>query len=200
MDEVPWFEYEEDDLDVAQRAFVDVLAERAGSWLVDPLDTVVLPSAHTYDGQLIVYLDIGDPQRNQGVLTVGTHFDGFVVRGGALHNQDFTVRQAASEFVFGAAGSPTELGNRVAEWFEAVLARPLVRCEWHHEGRMYAVRYEYADTGRGLCEGFETLLAPDALRKRLAADGMIRGRGRINRAGLGQPDAVAHIRGVHPDQ
>ncbi|MFD3538334.1 hypothetical protein ACFWUQ_02390 [Streptomyces sp. NPDC058662] len=61
MDETPCFEYEEDDLDIAQRAFVDVLAERAGSWLVDPLDTVVLPSANTSNGQLIVYLDIGDP-------------------------------------------------------------------------------------------------------------------------------------------
>ncbi|MFE3070018.1 hypothetical protein [Streptomyces sp. NPDC059247] len=199
MDDIPWFEYEEDDLNVAQRAFVDVLSERAGSWLVDPLDTVVLPSAHTFDGQLIVSLDIGDPQRNQGVLTVGAHFDGSVVRGGELHNQDFTIRQA-SEFVLEAAGSPTELGNSVADWFEAVLARPLVRCEWHHEGMMYAVRYEYADTGRGLCEGFETPLAPDALRKRLAADGVVRGRGRINRAGLGQPDVITHVRGVHPDQ
>lgn len=49
------------------RAFVDVLAERAASWLVDQLDTVVLPSTNTSNGQLIVYLDIGDPQRNQGV-------------------------------------------------------------------------------------------------------------------------------------
>ncbi|MFF9378107.1 hypothetical protein ACF1BB_26675 [Streptomyces griseoluteus] len=200
MDEIPWFEYDEDDLDGAQRAFVDVLAERAGSWLVNPLDTVVLPSAHTSDGQLIVYLDIGDPQRNRGVLTVGAHFDGSVVRGGELHNQDFTVQQTASEFTFEAAGSPTELANRTAEWFEAVLARPLVRCEWHHEGRMYAVRYEYADTGQGLSEGLETPLAPDALRKRLAADGVMRGRGRINRAGLGQPDVIARIRGARPDQ
>jgi len=200
MDEIPWFEYDEDDLDGAQRAFVDVLAERAGSWLVDPLDTVVLPSAHTSDGRLIVYLDIGDPQRNRGVLTVGAHFDGSVVRGGKLHNQDFTIQQTASEFAFEAAGSPAELANRAAKWFEAVLARPLVRCEWHHEGRMYAVRYEYADTGRGLSEGFETPLAPDALRKSLAADGVIRGRGRINRAGLGQPDVITHIRGAWPDQ
>lgn len=29
---IPWFEYDEGDLDLAQRAFVDVLAERAGSW------------------------------------------------------------------------------------------------------------------------------------------------------------------------
>ncbi|MCF3105948.1 hypothetical protein IPZ58_30880 [Streptomyces roseoverticillatus] len=200
MDEIPWFEYDEDDLDLVQRAFVDVLAERAGSWLVDPLDTVVLPSAHTSDGQLIVYLDIGDPQRNQGVLTVGAHFDGSAARGGELRNQDFAVRQTASEFAFEAAGSPTELAGRAAEWFEAVLARPLVRCEWHHAGRTYAVRYEYADTGRGISEGFETPLAPDALRKRLAADSVIRGRGRINRASLGQPDVIAHVRGVRPDQ
>ncbi|MFJ8868763.1 hypothetical protein ACIRD6_23725 [Streptomyces sp. NPDC102473] len=198
MDEIPWFEYDEDDLDVAQRAFVDVLADRAGTWLVHPLDTVVLPSTSTSDGRLIVYLDIGDPQRNQGVLTVGAHFDGCFVRGGQLHNQDFAVQQAASEFILGAAGSPAELGNRAADGFEAVLARPPVRWEWHHEGRMYAVRYQYADTGRGLSEGFEDSPAPDALRKRLAADGM--SRGRINRADLGQPDVIAHVRGVRLDQ
>ena len=200
MDKVPWFEYEEDDLNVAQRAFVDVLAERAGSWLVDPLDTVVLPSARTFDGRLIVYLDIGDPQRDRGVLTVGARFDGSVVRGGKLHNQDFTVEEASSEFIFGAAADPMELGHRAAEWFEAILARPLVRWEWHHQGRTYAVRYEYADTGQGLSEGFEGSLAPDALRKRLAADGVIRGRSRINRASLGQPDVIAHVRGDHRDQ
>ncbi|MFE6782100.1 hypothetical protein ACFVFF_07550 [Streptomyces sp. NPDC057680] len=200
MYEIPWFEYDEDGLDVAQRAFVDVLAERAGSWLVDTLDPVVLPSENTSDGQLIVYLDIGDPQRNQGILTVGAHFDGSVVRGGKLHNQDFTIQQNASELIFGAAGGPVELASRTADWFETVLARPLVRCEWHHEARIYAVRYEYAGTGRGLCEGYEDALAPDGLRKRLAADGVIRGRGLINRAGLGQPDVIAHVRGARPDQ
>ncbi|MEW2136422.1 hypothetical protein AB0892_07395 [Streptomyces sp. NPDC005409] len=45
---------------------MDVLAERAASWLVDPLDTVVPPSTNTSNGQLIVYLDIADPQRNRG--------------------------------------------------------------------------------------------------------------------------------------
>ncbi|MDX3233161.1 hypothetical protein [Streptomyces sp. ME19-01-6] len=200
MDEIPWFEYDQDDLDVAQRAFVDVLAERAGSWLVDPLNTVVLPTAYTSNGQLIVYLDIDDPQRNRVVLTVGAHFDGSAIRGGELHNQDFTVQQSTSEFTFEAAGSPSVLANRAAEWLEVVLARPLVRCEWHHQGRIYAVRYEYADTGRGLSEGFETPLAPPMLRKRLAAEGVDRGRGRINRAGLGQPDVIAHVRGVRPDQ
>lgn len=200
MDGIAWFEYDEDELDIGQRAFVDVLAEHAGSWQVDPLDTVVLPSAQTANGQLIVYLDIGDAQRNRGVLTVGVYFDGSGVRGGELHNQDFTIRETASEFVFEAAGDPAELANRAAEWFEVVLARPLVRCEWHYAGRMYAVRYEYADTGRGLCEGFEEPLAPHALRERLAADGVVRGKGQINCACLGQPDVIAHVRGIRPDQ
>ncbi|MFI8185999.1 hypothetical protein ACIF70_36615 [Actinacidiphila glaucinigra] len=200
MDEIPWFEYDEGDLDVAQRAFVDVLAERARSWLVDPLDTVVLPPAHTSNGQLITYLDIDDPQRNQGVLTVGTHFDGSVVRGGELHNQDFSIKETETVPTFRAAGGPAELAGTTAEWLEAVLARPLVRCEWHHRGRMYAVRYEYADTGRGLSEGFENSLAPLALQSRLAVAGVERGRGWINRAGLGEPDVIAHVRGAHSGQ
>ncbi|WP_107655757.1 hypothetical protein [Nocardia suismassiliense] len=200
MDEIPWFEYDEDDLDIAQRAFVDVLAVRAGSWQVDPLDTVVLPSAHTFNSQLIVYLDIGDAQRNRGILTVGAHFDGSVVRGGQLHNQDFTIQETASEFVFETTGDAANLASRTAEWFEGVLARPLVRSEWHHKGRMYAVRYEYTDTGRGVSEGFEDAAAPYPLRKRLAADRVIRGKGRINQRELGQPDVIAHVRGVRSNQ
>lgn len=200
MNEIPWFEYDEDALNAAQRAFVDVLGKRASSWQVDPLDTVVLPSALTSDGQLIVYLDIGDPQRNRGVLAVGSHFDGSVAHGGKLHNQDLTVQETATEFAFGVTGGPTELAARVADWFEAVLARPLVRCEWHHAGEVYAVRYEYADTGRGISEGFEESRAPRTLRKRLAAEGVARGLGRINRVDLGQPDVIAHVRGVSPGQ
>ncbi|GAA1403788.1 hypothetical protein GCM10009639_49140 [Kitasatospora putterlickiae] len=60
----------------------------------------------------------------------------------------------------------------------------------------YALRYEYADNGRGLSEGFETPLAPPELQERFAAEGVDRGRGRINRAGLGEPDRVVHVRGV----
>ncbi|MGW0858378.1 hypothetical protein ACWD3D_24490, partial [Streptomyces sp. NPDC002690] len=124
---IPWFEYDEGDLDIAQRAFVDALAERAGSWQVDPLDTVVLPAASTSSGRLIVHLDIDDPQRGRGILVVGAHVDGAVVRGGRLHIQDLTILRAADEFAFEATGGPAELASRTAEWFEAVLARPLVR-------------------------------------------------------------------------
>ncbi|MFI8101286.1 hypothetical protein [Streptomyces sp. NPDC086023] len=200
MEEVPWFEYDKDDLNVAQRVFVDVLAERASSWLVDPLDTVVVPPANDSGRELIVWLDIVDAQRNQGILTVGAHFSGSGIHADKLQNQHFSLPEKATEFTFTAAGNATELAERTGAWFEAILARPLVRCEWQHGGRTYAVRYEFADTGRGLVEGFEEALAPRRLRERLAAEGIVRGRGRINRADLGEPDLTTPIRGSHPDQ
>ncbi|MFI9343486.1 hypothetical protein ACIG0D_19790 [Streptomyces sp. NPDC052773] len=200
MEEIPWFEYDEDDLNVAQRAFVDVLAERARSWLVDPLDTVVVPPADTSGPELIVWLDIVDPQHNQGILTVGAHFNGTAIHADRLHNQHFSLPEEATELTFTAVGSPTELAERTAAWFQAILARPLIRCEWQHGGKTYAVRYEFADTGRGLTEGFEDTLAPRELRKRFAAEGIVRGRGRINRAGLGEPDLITRVRGSHVGQ
>ncbi len=200
MEEIPWFEYDEDDLNVAQRAFVDVLAERAPSWLVDPDDTAVVPPADAGDRELIVWLDIVDPQRNKGILTVGAHFNGTGVHADELHNQLFSLPEEATEFTFTAAGNPAELAEQTAAWFEAILVRPLVRCEWQHAGKTYAVRYEFADTGRGLIESFNDALAPRRLRKRLAAEGIVRGRGRINRTHLGEPDLTASIRGDHLGQ
>ncbi|GAA3809729.1 hypothetical protein ACFS5L_44420 [Streptomyces phyllanthi] len=198
METIPWFEYDdEDDLGTAQREFADVLADRARSWPVDPLSTVLLPLPHTPYRQLLTYLDIDDPERNQVVLTIGAHFDGTVVHADKLHNQNFTLPETGTEteFAFSATGSPTDLARRTADWFEAILDRPLVRCEWLYAGKRYAVRYEYANTGRGLCEGFEDTLAPSELRKRLTAEGVVRGRGRINRAGLGEPHRIVRVRG-----
>ncbi|MFE4975183.1 hypothetical protein ACFRAR_24145 [Kitasatospora sp. NPDC056651] len=196
MEEVPWFEHDKDDLTSAQQEFATVLSARASFWSVDPLDTVLLPARHTWFGELLAYLDIGDPERHQGVLTIGAHYDGTTVRADKLHNQNFSRPDAPTEFTFTATGNPTEAATQTAIWFEAVLARPLVRCEWLHEGRVYAVRYEYADNGRGLSEGFETPLAPPELQEHSADEDIDRDRGRINRADLGEPDRVIHVRGV----
>ncbi|GIF49624.1 hypothetical protein DFJ67_4092 [Asanoa ferruginea] len=195
MGEIPWFEYDEDDLNVAQRAFIDVLAERASDWLVDPADAVVVPPAEPSCLNVIVWLDIVDPTRNQGILTVGAHFNGTAVHADKLHNQLFSLPDEATELNFTAIGNPAELAEQTAAWFEAILARPLIRCEWQHRGKTYAVRYEFADTGGGLIEGFDDKLAPRELRKRLAAEASVRGRRRINRAGLGEPDLITRVRG-----
>ncbi len=110
-----------------QREFTDALAARARSWPVDPLSCVVLVAPHTPYGQLPAYLDIDDPVRGRGVLTIGCHFDGTGVRGDRLHNQCFTLPDEPTEFAFGTSGSPAEAAHRTADWCEAVLARPLVR-------------------------------------------------------------------------
>ncbi|MFF0431599.1 hypothetical protein ACFYU9_05110 [Streptomyces sp. NPDC004327] len=196
MEEIPWFEHDKNDLTSAQQEFAAVLSVRAGSWSVDPLDTVLLPAHHTSFGELLAYLDIGDPERHQGVLTIGAHYNGTIVRADKLHNQNFSRPDAPTEFTFATAGNPTEAALRTADWFERVLARPLVRCEWLYEGKVYAFRYEHADSGRGLSEVFEPPLALPELRERFAAESVDRGRGRINRAGLGEPDQVVLVRGV----
>ncbi|WP_437052999.1 hypothetical protein [Streptomyces sp. enrichment culture] len=163
---------------------------------MDPLGAVPLAPPRTPYGRLLAYLDIDDPELRRGVLTVGAHFDGAAVRGDRLHNQDLTLPGTPTELAFAAdAVGPAEAASRTADWFEAVLARPPACCERLHDGRTYAVRHEYADTGRGLGEGFGDRLAPAGLRARLAADGVDGGRGRIDRAGLGEPDRVMVVRG-----
>jgi hypothetical protein len=199
MREVPWFEYDEADLSTIERAYVDVLAERASSWPIDPVDTAVLAADQASDDPLIVRLSIVDAERNLEVLTLGAHFGGAAVQADKLHNQLFSLPEAATEFTFTASGSPAELAERTADWFEAILARPLVRCEWRHAGETYAVRYEFADSGRGLIESFDDALAPQSVRTRFAAEGVVRGRGRVNRADLAEPDLITRLRTGNPD-
>ncbi|GHG74542.1 hypothetical protein [Streptomyces griseocarneus] len=200
MEEIPWFECDDEELDPAQREFVHVLRDRARSWPVQPIDTVLLPPDHTPYGRLLAYLDIDDPQRNRTVLTVGAHFDGAGARGDKLHNQDFTLPSSPSALALEVTGSPHGTAIRTADWFEAILRRPLVRYEWLHAGQTYATRYLYADTGLGLSQGYVTRLAPPGLTDRLTADGFDRGGGWIDTAGLGQPDRITHVRGTDAPQ
>src|SRR5215470_6251213 len=116
MERVPWFEYDKEALKVEESEFVDVLAARANSWLVDPLDTIVVPPAHTSGCGLIVCLDIVDRQGSQGLLTVGAHFKGANVHGDKLHNQNFSLPAKATEYTFTASGSSAELAEGTAAW------------------------------------------------------------------------------------
>lgn len=198
MEESPWFECDDADLDPAQREFAQVLRGRAQSWPVQPIDTVLLPPDHAPHGRLLAYLDIDDPQRNRIVLTIGAVFDGAGARGDQLHNQNFTLPSSPTHLALEVPGSPQETATRTADWFETILARPLVRYEWLHAGHVYATRYAYADTGIGLSQGYAAQLAPMGLTDRLIAGGFDRGGGWINTVGLGRPDRIVHVRGDPP--
>ncbi|MEW2622906.1 hypothetical protein [Streptomyces sp. NPDC048106] len=194
MEEIPRFECDDIDLQPVQRQFAHVLQDRARAWPVHPFDTVLLPAEHTPYGCLLAYLDIDDPQCNRSVLTVGVHFDGVRARGDKLHNQDFTLPGKPTALALDVTGSPRATANRTADWFEAILRRPLVRNEWLHAGVVYATRHSFADTGTGLCQGYDASLAPPGQTKRLRSAGFDRGRGWIDTSGLGRPDRVVHVR------
>ncbi|WP_330173830.1 hypothetical protein OG875_09760 [Streptomyces sp. NBC_01498] len=51
---------------------------------------------------------------------------------------------------FRASGTPEELAERCADWFESLLSRPVVRTEWLGEAATYATRWEFADTAEAL--------------------------------------------------
>lgn len=117
------------------------------------------------------------------------------LRGGPLHSQLHDLEEAAGSLAMPAVAwdAPDAL-DRVAAWFDACLRRPVQRCEWRHRGRIYAARYEFADTREGLVEGYAKRIAPPGQHRRLIDDGHFRGMGWVKTAAIGQPDAVRPVR------
>ena len=181
MAEAEWFETE-DELDEIQRAFVSALRARAACWPLSPADTcLVLPDyvAYGYElapgetghGRLLAYLHVPDPTQNVILLTVGAYFDRERVRGDELHNQLLSLPDEPTPLALEGTGTPEELAERTADWFETVLGRPIVRHEWLRLGKVYAHRWLFADSGQPLAEG------------------------RIRAKELGPPDRVVGVRG-----
>jgi hypothetical protein len=158
-----WFEVE-DELDEIQDAFVTVLRERAVIWPLEPdyADVLlphyvaygyVLEPGQTSHGRLLVVIDVPDPVRRNILLTVGAYFAEDRVTGDKLHNQLYTLPDEPTPLAFEEVGNPEALSSRTADWFEAILRRPIVRYEWLRLGKVYAHRYLFADTSQGLVEG-----------------------------------------------
>jgi hypothetical protein len=126
------------------------------------------------------------------------HLNGRTLRGDKLHTQLFTLPDKPTSLVLTATGDPDELAAHAANWFEAILRRQFVRYEWVHDGQVYAHSYLFADTGDMLVAMHNRELCPPGQLDRMAATGHIRGRGWVDTGGLGQPDAITHIRGDVP--
>jgi hypothetical protein len=183
VDQTQWFENEDnDELDEVQDAFVHRLRERAAAWPLSPIHSILLLADYEAFGyplgagdnahaKALVYLDVPDETANVSLLTVGAYLDGERVRGDKLHNQLLTLPDEPSNLAFDATGSPKHLADRTAEWFEALLRRPIVRYEWLRAGEVYAKRWLFADCGQPLVEV------------------------RIRTNDLGPPDRIIHVRG-----
>ncbi|MEV4189396.1 hypothetical protein AB0J28_48980 [Streptosporangium canum] len=191
--EYDWFECDEE-LDEVQHAFVVALRARAVTWVADPVDSRLVPPEWTYP--FIACLTIDAPQENSALLTVGVHLEGQRLRGDRLHHQDFTLPDTPTGLATEASGSPEELAERAADWFEAIIDYSIVRHEWLHAGQVYASRYLFSRTGEGLTHRYNRDLAPPGQQDRLVEAGYVDGRGWLDTRGLGEPDRIIHIRGT----
>lgn len=70
-----------------------------------------------------------------------------------------------------------------------------MRYEWLRADRVYANRHLFADTGEGLSQMDNRLLAPPGHHEQLIAAGHVQGLGWIDTRGLGEPDRVIPVRG-----
>ncbi|MFE3174318.1 hypothetical protein ACFXPA_45340 [Amycolatopsis sp. NPDC059090] len=141
------------------------------------------------DLPLVASLDLVDPDARLVLVTVGVHLDGRTLCGDELHNQLFTLPDEPTGLAFAATGEPAELAAEAANWFEAVLRRPVVRCEWALTRQVHL----FADTGEIVgARDNRPFCSPDQLH-RLVATGHLEG-GWADARGLRQPDVVTRVR------
>jgi hypothetical protein len=138
MDAPEWFDFDGHLTDL-ERAFLAALRKRVEARL-RPWCRREVP---LHDGgALIVGVHVDAPQL--ALLTAGVHLDGDRIRGDSLDHQDYRLPDGPTSLAIDVTGSPAALAASVADWFDAVLRRPIVRYEWLHDGRVYAERYLFA--------------------------------------------------------
>ena len=152
MIDFDWFEEApEDALSHAQRAFLAALRDRARSWSCTPNHTQLSePDGACNDWRAI--LDVVSEVADHAILvTVAVGFDDTSIRAGEVHSQNYHFIADGESRVapLKATGTPEHLASVAADWFEHVMARPVVLREWSKGGRRWS-EYVFADTGAGI--------------------------------------------------
>ncbi|MER5430578.1 hypothetical protein [Streptomyces sp. NPDC002588] len=193
-----WFEIDDPDDDFefndTERAFVSALRERCGAWA--PADVVGEIGRPDDWEALLAHVGLSDgeePRRH--LIELGVHLVGDRVRGDRLHNQLYLLPDRPSFWALDATGSTERLAELAAEWFRAVLDKPIVLYVWLHEGYAYAARYAFADSGETICQSYVERMAPQGQAAELSAAGHVHGKGWIQTVGLPMPSLYLHIRG-----
>ena len=203
MSEYRWFipePGESEGMTGEERAFATALSEASAGLVGTGVSDLVIPAAYgdQEDGSLVASLGISDRDPGKyalGLINFGVHFRGDRVRGGRLHNQLYSLTGETPSLNLEATGSIDELANRTAQWFEAVLRRPIILYVWLNNGHAYAARYAFADTSETLSQLYNRAIAPEGQYEQMISDGHARGMGWIQTAGLPTPDLYLLIRG-----
>ncbi len=98
-------------LSTAEQLFVDSLRRRTSTWNPTGCSSFLTRDCDS-SGPLIAVLYVGGG-------TVGVHFDGGSIRCDGVHNQLFHLAEKPTTIALDAHGTPAELGDLAAAWFEA---------------------------------------------------------------------------------
>jgi hypothetical protein len=189
MDQAEWYDFD-GQLAAQEREFLAALRRHTDGRL-RPWCRREGPSPD--EGALVVGLHVDAPE--VALITLGVHLDGHRIRGDRLDHQSYALPDRPTSLALDVTGNPTDLAARTADWFDAVLLRPIVRYEWLHSGHLFASRYLFADTQEGLSQMYNHALAPPGQREELIAGGHSTGEGWIDTRGLGEPDRIIRVRG-----
>lgn len=206
MIEPKWFIPELDDPDdmtARERAFAAALSGATARLVCPDVGDFLIPAEYGDHGDdtLVAGLSFTDPaaEPRLGLMEFGVHYRRGRIRGrvsgGRLHNQLYSLSDQTPSLTLTATGSVNALAERTAEWFEAVLARPVVLYVWLHDGYAYAARYALADTSETLAQCYSEARAPSGQYDAVIAAGYVRGKGWLQTVGLPTPDLYFHIRG-----
>ena len=198
-----WFEVapeDETEMSTAELAFAAALRAHSAAWApTESYGNIIcsnLDGSHTRVIAFVSPIDQGGPgERGVALMDAGVHLLDNRVQGDRLDSQDFSLPERPSSWALAATGTPDELAEASAVWFRYVLERPIVLYVWIHDGYAYANRYDFADTGEPLCQGYDKRYAPAGQADELIAAGHVYGKGWIQTTGLPTPTTYIHIRG-----
>ncbi|MFD5536969.1 hypothetical protein ACFWIJ_03725 [Streptomyces sp. NPDC127079] len=193
-----WFEIDDPDDEFeftdAEREFVSGLNGYCRGWA--PADVFGEVGRPDDWGALLASVGLSDragPPLH--LVDLGVHLVGDRVRGDRLHNQLFHLPDTPSAWALDATGPTDRLARLAADWFRAVLDKPIVLYVWLHEDYAYAARYAFADSGETICQSYARTVAPPGQAEELNAAGHVRGRGWVQTVGLPTPSLYLHVRG-----
>jgi hypothetical protein len=198
VQENPWFGIDEPDGEITEtdQAFLALLRERTAPLAATESDDEIDGRAERFDGALAAYLSLVDPDEPRHLVDFGVHFSADRVRGDRMHNQFPALVEPPTNWGLDATGTIEELAEVSADWFGAILRKPVMLYVWLNADRyVYAARFAFADTDQTLIQCYNERLAPPGQAEELIAAGHVHGRGWIQTAGLPSPHFYLHIRG-----